>query len=41
MFDFTQISDAAIAAKIKEEAEGFMARCHFGIQGIVKTELEI
>lgn len=41
MFDFSQVKDQAIAEKVKEEARQFMALCHFGCQGIAKTEDDV
>lgn len=41
MFDFSVVKDEAIAEKVKEEARQFMALCHFGCQGIAKTEDDV
>ena len=37
MFDWSRVKDPAIAEKVRGEAAAFMARCHFGTQGIAKT----
>jgi hypothetical protein len=41
MFDFSQVKDKKVAEKIKEEARIFMSKCHFGCQGIAKTEKDV
>lgn len=41
MFDFSQVADREIAEKVREEARIFMARCHFGCQGIAKTQEDV
>ena len=41
MFDFSQVKDKEIAEKVREEARAFMGRCHFGVQGIAKTEADV
>ncbi len=41
MFDFSLIQNKEIADKVREEARVFMGRCHFGTQGIAKTETDV
>lgn len=41
MFDWNRIKDSKIAEKVKKEATEFMARCHFGCQGVAKTEDDV
>jgi deoxyribose-phosphate aldolase len=41
MFDWNSVKDRAIAEKVKKEAFEFMGRCHFGSQGIAKTEEDV
>jgi len=41
MYNWEQVKDQNIAKKVKKEAEDFMSHCHFGSQGIEKTEKDI
>jgi deoxyribose-phosphate aldolase len=41
MFDFSRLSDQRVAEQVRKEAQAFMARCHFGTQGVVKTEADV
>ena len=41
MFDWSKIEDKAIVEKVKAEAFEFMGRCHFGSQGVAKTEEDV
>ncbi len=41
MFDFTRIDNQEIAQRVKREAAQFMARCHYGCQGVGKTEQDV
>ena len=38
MIDWTKIKNPAIADRVREEGRFMMQRCHFGVQGIAKTE---
>lgn len=41
MFDFNMVQDQMIAQKVKNEAQEFMKLCHFGCQGVGKTETDV
>lgn len=41
MFDFSLVKDQAIAERVQKEAKDFMKLCHFGCQGIGKTEADV
>jgi deoxyribose-phosphate aldolase len=41
MFDWSTVKDNAVAQKVKKEAAEFMSKCHFGSQGVAKTEDDI
>ena len=41
MFDWDKVKDRTIADKVKQEAAVFMGRCHFGSQGVAKTEADV
>lgn len=41
MFDWSTIQDETIAKKVKQEAFEFMAKCHYGSQGVAKTEEDV
>lgn len=41
MFDFSTVKDRAIADRVREEARVFMSYCHFGSQGVAKTEADV
>ena len=41
MFDFSTVKDQAIAKKVYDEASDFMAHCHYGSQGVAKTEKDV
>ncbi len=38
MFDFSTVKNQEIAEKVFQEAKDFLGMCHFGVQGICKTE---
>ncbi len=41
MFDFSRVKNKEIVDKVRQEAKTFMGRCHFGCQGIEKTEQNV
>lgn len=41
MFDYSVVRDQAIAKRVQKEAHDFMKLCHFGCQGIGKTESDV
>ena len=41
MFDFSTVQDKEIAAKVFKEAKEFLSLCHFGLQGITRTEDDV
>lgn len=41
MYDWNKVKDKTIIEKVRREAEDFMKHCHFGSQGISKTEKDI
>lgn len=41
MFDWSKVKDQRIAEKVKQEADEFMSRCHYGCQGVAKTEEDV
>ena len=41
MFDFSQVENQEIARRVKKEATQFMAWCHYGCQGVDKTEQDV
>ena len=41
MFDFNTLKDRALAEKVFAEAKDFMGHCHFGTQGIHRTEKDV
>ena len=41
MIDWTKIKNPAIADRVREEGRFMMQRCHFGVQGIAKTEQDV
>lgn len=41
MFDFSLVKDQRIAEQVQKEAHDFMKLCHFGCQGIGKTEADV
>lgn len=41
MFDFSTIENREIADKVFQEAKEFLALCHFGLQGIARTEEDV
>jgi len=41
MFNWTSVKDQKIAEKVKKEADEFMRKCHYGCQGIVRTEADV
>ena len=40
MFDFSTVKDQALAEQVFQEAKAFLGMCHFGVQGIHKTEAD-
>jgi len=40
MFDFSTVKDPKIAERVFSEAKEFLSMCHFGVQGIHKTEAD-
>ena len=38
MFDFDSLEDQELARRVFEEAKAFLGMCHFGVQGIHRTE---
>lgn len=41
MFDFSTVKDQDIAKKVRQEASELVGHCHFGLQGIDKTESDV
>ncbi|MEG1524687.1 MAG: hypothetical protein RRZ24_09245 [Clostridia bacterium] len=41
MFDFSTVKDQAIAEKVRCEAMELVGHCHFGLQGVDKTEQDV
>lgn len=41
MFDFSTVKDQTIAKKVWNEAAELVGHCHFGLQGIDKTEQDV
>lgn len=41
MIEWNKINNPAIAARVKEEGREMMKRCHFGVQGVAKTENDV
>lgn len=41
MIDWNKVKNPAIADRVKEEGRAMMSRCHFGVQGVAKTEDDI
>jgi|GEM_PF-817015 len=41
MFDFSSVRDREIADKVFQEAKHFLSLCHFGLQGITRTEDDV
>lgn len=41
MFDFSSIENREIADKVFQEAKEFLSYCHFGLQGITRTEEDV
>jgi len=41
MFDFSKVQDQELAQKVFQEAKSFLSLCHFGMQGITRTEEDI
>lgn len=41
MFDFSTVENQEIAKKVFEEAKEFLSLCHFGLQGITRTENDV
>ena len=41
MFDFSVIKNQEIAEKVFKEAKDFLSLCHFGLQGITRTEDDV
>lgn len=41
MFDFSVIENREIAEKVFKEAKDFLSLCHFGLQGITRTEEDV
>ncbi len=41
MFDFSTVKDQKIADKVFQEAKDFLSLCHFGLQGITRTEKDV
>lgn len=39
--DFSKIKNPAIAKRVREEGAALVARCHFGVQGLTKTEEDV
>ena len=39
--DFSKIKNPAIAKRVREDGEAFVAHCHYGVQGIIKTEDDV
>jgi len=41
MFDFSTVENQEIAEKVFQEAKDFLGLCHFGLQGITRTEDDV
>lgn len=41
MFDFRTVKDQTIAKRVEKEAAELVGHCHFGLQGIDKTESDV
>ena len=41
MFDFSTVKNQEIADKVFQEAKDFLSLCHFGLQGITRTEEDV
>ena len=41
MFDFSTVENQEIADKVFQEAKDFLSLCHFGLQGIARTEEDV
>lgn len=41
MFDFSMVQNQEIAGRVFQEAKMFLSMCHFGLQGITRTENEM
>ncbi len=41
MFDWSKVKDPVIAKRLREEGKAFVARCHFGTQGVAKTKQDV
>lgn len=41
MIDWSKVKNSAIADRVKEEGRVMMSKCHFGVQGIAKTEQDV
>ncbi|MEG0377841.1 MAG: hypothetical protein RR614_05110 [Eubacterium sp.] len=41
MIDWSKVKNVAIAERVQEEGRNMMKRCHFGVQGITKTEDDV
>ena len=41
MFDFHTVKDQSIAKKVQQEAAALVGHCHFGLQGVDKTESDV
>lgn len=41
MFDFSTVENQEIAEKVFQEAKDFLSLCHFGLQGITRTEEDV
>lgn len=41
MFDFNTVKDQKIADKVFQEAKAFLSLCHFGLQGVTRTEKDV
>lgn len=39
--DFNKIKDPAIAKRVWEEGAELVSHCHFGVQGLTKTEEDV
>jgi deoxyribose-phosphate aldolase len=41
MLDWSKVKDPAVAKRLRLEGQAFMARCHYGVQGVAKTEEDV
>ena len=41
MFDFSTVQDKKIVDRVFAEAKEFLSLCHFGLQGITRTEGDV